>query len=113
MKERQKNAFWNALRGKNARRKPIRQILQEPYLTDNRRGAKAYVDGVVGEDYKPLGARYSKEYISNVQEKLLRQVANLMNFMNAYSDTILSSGIIEEHEFDGLYSMLAEIDSKR
>ena len=112
VKERQRNASWNALRGKNARRKPIRQILQEPYLTDNRRGAKAYIDGIVGEDYKPLGAKYSEEHISNVQEKLLRQVANLMKFMNAYSDTILSNGIIEEHEFDELYGMLTEINSK-
>lgn len=68
-------------------------------------------DETVSETYKPLGANYSDEFISNVNNSFKRQIADLQKFMNAYSDTILSGGIIDEERYDNLYNLLGEINS--
>lgn len=69
------------------------------------------MDDIVDEAYKPLGAKYSDEHISEVTNAFHRQIANLLRFMNAYSDTILSNNVLDEDSYDRLFNQLAEIDS--
>lgn len=64
---------------------------------------------MTNEDYKPLGASYSDEHISDVKTKLLRQISNLLSFMNAYSDSILSTNMLDENTYNILYDLLAKI----
>lgn len=68
-------------------------------------------DETVSEAYKPLGANYSDEFISNVNNSFKRQVADLQKFMNAYSDAILISGVIDKEKYDILFNLLGEINS--
>ena len=64
------------------------------------------------EDYKPLGASYSDEHISDVKTRLLRQISNLLRFMNAYSDSILSTNMLDENTYNILYDLLAKIHDR-
>lgn len=68
-------------------------------------------DDIVDEAYKPLGTKYSDEHISEVTNAFHRQIANLLRFMNAYSDTILSNNVLDEDSYDRLFKQLAEINS--
>ena len=64
---------------------------------------------MTNEDYKPLGASYSDEHISDVKTRLLRQISNLLRFMNAYSDSILSTNMLDENTYNIPYDLLAKI----
>lgn len=64
----------------------------------------------IDEAYKPLGVKYSGEHINNVTNDFKRQVGNLLKFMNAYSDSILSNNIVDENSYNKLNKLLTEID---
>lgn len=64
---------------------------------------------MTNEDYKPLGASYSDEHISDIKTRLFRQISNLLRFMNAYSDSILSTNTLDESTYNILYDLLAKI----
>lgn len=70
------------------------------------------INKLTNEDYKPLGVSYSDEHISDVKTKLLRQISNLLKFMNAYSDGILSTDILDENTYNKLYDLLVEIHDR-
>ena len=80
---------------------------------DLRKIVKESVNKILSEAYKPLGAKYSDEHISDVTNSFKRQVANLQKYMNAYSDTLLSNGVVDEDCYDRLYNLLAEISSRQ
>ena len=67
---------------------------------------------LTNEDYKPLGASYSDEHISDVKTRLFRQISNLLSFMNAYSDGILSTNMLDENTYNILYDLLAKIHDR-
>jgi hypothetical protein len=67
---------------------------------------------MTNEDYKPLGASYSDEHISYVKTELFIQISDLLKFMNAYSDSILSTNMLDENTYNILYDLLAKIHDR-